>query len=134
MGFAVGCWKFPIATKMRAAVLDGVAGFAEVLDAVVEWNDAGDFFAHLPTGLTTEQVRAIGISSRGQVAQDFPFGAGFADLARNFRTERDAAFGGGFGSTVVLFVSRFGGEENDFFFCVEEHLVGENDVLVDAYG
>ena len=88
MRFAVGRGKFPIGAEMRAAVLEGVAGFAQMLNAVVERNDARDFVAHRLAGFAFEQVRAFGISRGGEFAQDFPFGARFADLTRNFRAEK----------------------------------------------
>jgi hypothetical protein len=50
MRFAVGRGKFPIGAKVRAAVLIRIAGFAEMLKAVVERNHFRNFVAHRLAG------------------------------------------------------------------------------------
>ena len=45
--------------------------------------------------------------------------------------ERDAAFGGGLGAAVALFVAGRGREEHDHLAGIDQHLAGHDDVLVD---
>src|SRR5581483_11831136 len=104
MCLAVGGGKFPISTQMRAAVLESIAGFVELLKTIVERHDAGNFLAHLPTGFTAKQMCAPGMDRGRQFAQDFPLGARLADLPGNFRAEYDAPLGDGFRSAIVLFI------------------------------
>src|SRR6266545_7523461 len=92
MGLAIGRRKVPATAEMPAAILEGGARVFEVLDAVVERDDAGDFLAQLPAGFAAEQVCAVGTGRGGQITQNSPFRARFAHLAWNFRTEHDAAF------------------------------------------
>src|SRR5947208_14899012 len=106
MGLAVGRRERPAGAEVRAAVLERVAGAFEVLDAVVERNDAGDLLAQFPAGFASQQMRAIGKRCRGDIAHDFPFSARFADLAWDFGAEHDASPGAGFGAAVVLLVAR----------------------------
>src|SRR6476659_800923 len=100
---------------MRAAVLDRVAGFSEVLDAFVQRDDTRDLFAHFPTGFTTEQMRAVGINFGSEIAENFPFRARFADLPWNFGAESNSTLGRCFDSAVVLFVTRFRRKQDHFF-------------------
>src|SRR2546423_14380400 len=117
MSFSIRRCEFEIGAEMRPAVLKGFAGLAKVLDAIIKRNDPSNFFAHFPTGFAREQMGALGKRSSRDVAQNLPFGAGFADLARNFRSEHDSAFGAGFGAAIVLLVTCFGGQEDYFSFC-----------------
>ena len=104
------------------------------MDSLVERNDASDFFAHGPAGFAAKQVGALGPGGGGHFAQNLPFGAGFANLARELGAEHDAALGAGFGAAIILLVTGFGWEQKHFFGCRNEHLIGEDDVLVNAHG
>src|SRR2546421_8555220 len=108
MGPAIGRREFPAGAKVRAAVLKGIAGVMQVLDAFIEWNHARDFLAHFPACFATEQMRAVRADRGGQFAQDFPLGARLADETRNFGTEHDAALRAGLGAAVVLLIARLG--------------------------
>ena len=77
-------------------------------------------------------MRALGAGHGGKLAQDFPLGARLADLARNLRTEHNAPLSAGLRAAIVLLVTRLGREQNHLFPGGDEHLVGEDDVLVDA--
>src|SRR5260370_13217054 len=46
VGFAVGRGEFPIGAEMRTAVLKGVTGLVQMLEAIVEVDDLGDLVAH----------------------------------------------------------------------------------------
>ena len=70
---------------MWAAILEGVTRFSQMLDAIVERDDAGDLFAHLRAAFATELMGAFGKGRRREVAQNLPFRARFADSARDFR-------------------------------------------------
>lgn len=59
MCLSVSGGELAVGTKMRAAVLKSVAGFAEVLKAVVERDDAGDLVAHGLARFAAEQVGAL---------------------------------------------------------------------------
>ena len=58
--------------------------------------------------------------------------ASFADLPWNFWTEHDAPLGAGFGAAIVLLKAGFGGKQENRFFRGNEHLIGKNDVLMNA--
>jgi hypothetical protein len=55
---------------------------------------------------------------------------GLHQLTRHFGTENNPPFRGRFRAAVILFVTRLGRKQNDLFFRLDEHLVGENDVLM----
>src|SRR5262249_45252904 len=126
--------EFPVGAQVRATILKSVAGLFEFLKAVVEWHDARDFVPHSPTVLASQQMRAVRSGGSREFAQDFPFGARLAHLTGDFRAESDAAFRDRFRPAVVLFVPRFGREQDYLLFGLDEHLIRENDVLVHAYG
>lgn len=132
MGFAVGGREISIGAKMGTSVLEGVAGFAQVLDAIVEGDDPGDLLTHHPAGFAAEQMGFLGMDGGGEVEQNFPFRPRLAHLAGDFRTEHDPAFGAGLGATIVLLVAGFGREQKDLLVSLDEHLVGENDILMNA--
>src|SRR4051794_24852130 len=46
MSFAIHCVEYPARAKVLAAVLDLIARFAEMLDAVIHWYDPGDLLAN----------------------------------------------------------------------------------------
>src|SRR5260370_17082971 len=102
VGFAVGRWEFPIGAEMRTAVLKGVTGLVQMLEAIVEGDDPGDLLAHGRAGLAAEELGAVRVGRRGELAQDFPLGFRFTDLAWNLRTENDAPFGAGFVAPILL--------------------------------
>src|SRR5215210_8538713 len=93
MRFAVSGSKLAIGAEMRPPVLDGVTRFIQSLNAVVERHDPGNLISNRLAGLAAKQFRAVGINCGGEFEKDFPFSSGFADLARNFRAEDDAALG-----------------------------------------
>ena len=70
VGFAVGGGKFPAGAEVRTTVLNGVATLFEVLHAVIEGHDPGDFFAHLPAGFAAEEMGALWGYRRCKLAQD----------------------------------------------------------------
>src|SRR5690348_7250585 len=100
---------------MGPTVLNSIADLAEILDALIERNDMSDFFAHFPTSFAIEQLSALRMSGNGNVPENFPFGPGFANLARNLGCEHDAPLGAGFCTAIVLLITRFSRQENDFF-------------------
>ena len=53
-------------------------------------------------GFAFEQMSALWVSDGRKFTKDSPLRAGFAELARNFRTEQDAPFGCGFGAAIIL--------------------------------
>src|SRR5436190_1439192 len=93
MGFAVGRREFPTCAEVLAAILERVAGPAQVLNTVVERDQSRDFLPHFRSGFAREQARAFGINSGGDFAQDLPFRSRFANLSRNFRAKHDPALG-----------------------------------------
>src|SRR2546429_5074564 len=93
MGFAVGRGEFPVRAQMRAAVLKGVPGVVQALNAVVEWDHTGNFFAHFPAGLAAEQMRAFGMNGGSKFTQNFPLRFRFADAAGDFWAENEPAPG-----------------------------------------
>src|SRR5437016_9587224 len=105
MGLAIGRREFPIGAEVGPAVLERGARIFEALDSVIEGHNAGDFFAQLPAGFTSEQMRSLGVNRPAKVAQDFPFRPRFADLTRNFRTEHYAPFGARLVSSLFLLLS-----------------------------
>src|SRR5262249_16931112 len=109
-GFAIGRSEFEIGAKMRTAVLNSIADRTKILDAVIERNDPSDFLAHLPTGLAAEQLGPLRIGCGSDFPQNSPFSSCFANLARNFGGEHDTPLCAGFGASIVLFVTRFGGQ------------------------
>src|SRR5437870_684816 len=103
-------WRLPraIGAEVLTAVLERVAGPAQVLNAVVERDHPRDFLPHFRPGFAGEQVRAFRMNSGGDFAQDFPFRSRFANLPRDFRAEHDAAFRARLSAAVILFVTGFG--------------------------
>src|ERR1043166_8320851 len=96
---------------MPAAVLELIAGMLQVLDAVVERNDAGDFFSD---GLAGCAPKVAGFNSGGKIEENFPFRARFADGARDFFAIDNPAFSRRLRAAAILFVPGFGRQENDF--------------------
>src|SRR2546429_1972752 len=108
MGFAVGRGEFPVRAQMRAAVLKGVPGVVQALNAVVGWNQTGNFFAHFPAGLAAEQMRAFGMNGGSKFTQNFPLRFRFADVAGDFWAEQDAALRAPLGAAALPFLTRLG--------------------------
>src|SRR2546429_5727386 len=104
MGFAVGRGEFPVRAQMRAAVLKSVTGVVQVLNAVVEWDYTGNFFAHFPAGLAAEQMRAFGMNGGSKFTQNFPLRFRFADGSGNLGAEHDATLRARLGAAVSLFI------------------------------
>src|SRR6185503_15850088 len=107
MSFTVGCREFPIGAEVLTAVLERVAGLAQLLNTVVERDHPRDFLPHFQPGFAGEQVRAFRLNSGGDFAQDLPFCASFADLPWDFRAEHDAALRARLSAAVILFVTGF---------------------------
>ena len=119
---------------MRSTVLEGVARLGQVLHAIVERNDACDFLPHLLARRATERVPPFWIRGQCNVAQDLPFRPRFAHLAGDFGREHHAPLGARFRAAVVLFVAGLGGQQENLVPRFEQHLVGDNDVLVHPQG
>src|SRR6185503_12537171 len=122
--------ELAVGAQVRSAVLKSVARLLQPLDAVVERHYLGNFLANGLAGLALQQLRPLRPRCRGQLEQDAPFGTRLAHLPRYLRAERDAPFRNGLGAAAVLLVTRLGRKENHFLARLDEHLVGENDVLV----
>src|SRR5215203_1531199 len=103
MSFAVRRRKSPIGAKMSTAILKGVTCCLKVLDPFVERNHASNLLSHFPAAFATELLGTLGVHGGRQLAQDFPFGAGFSHLPRKFRREHHASLGARFGPAIVLF-------------------------------
>src|SRR5213594_1860372 len=103
MSFAIGRREFPIGAELLTAVLERVAGLAQVLNAVVERDHPRDFLPHFRPGFAGELVRAFRMNSGGYFAQDFPFCSRFTNLPRDFRAEHDTALRACLSAAVVLF-------------------------------
>ena len=74
VGFAVRRREPPVRAKVRATVLNGIAGLLQVLDSIIKGHDPGDFLAQPLTRLPTQQVGALRKGSSGHFAKDLPFG------------------------------------------------------------
>src|SRR5437763_15459606 len=112
MRLAVRSRKLSIGAGMGTAVLESVAGFAEMLNAFIEGHNTSNLLAELPPGFTTQQVRAFGIARGSQLAQYLPLGAGFPDLAGDFWAETDPALRGCFSAAIGLLVTSLRGQQN----------------------
>ena len=83
-----------------------------------------------PDGAAIRCARA-GIDAGGEIAQDLPLGARLADRrAGDVGAEGDAPLGGGLGAPVALLVTGGGGQEHHHLAWIDEHLGGDDDVLV----
>ena len=78
---AVGSGELPVRAQVPTAVLEGVAGFLQALDAVVERDELGDLFADGLAGLASEQRRAPRVNRRRKFAENFPFRFRFSSLS-----------------------------------------------------
>src|SRR5262249_11503462 len=104
----------------------------EFLDAVRHRYDPCDLLADGLSGVTPQQLRPLRIDGRRQVAQNSPFAAGLTDLVRDLRTKDDAPLCRGLRATAFLLVARSGRLQDYLVFGVDEHLIGEDDVLMHA--
>src|SRR5260370_37513168 len=53
VGLAVGRGEFPIGAEMRTAILTGVGGLGQMLEAIVEGDDLGVLVAHGRAGFAS---------------------------------------------------------------------------------
>jgi hypothetical protein len=118
--------------EMPTAVLKGVSGPREMLDAVVERDDASDLGADGRTALAAELRGAQWVDGGRQLAKDPPLRLGFADLARQLRAEHHPPLRAGLRAATVLLVARLGRQQDHCVAGLDQHLVGEDDVLVHA--
>ena len=71
MSFAISSGEVAIGAQMRAAILEGVTGLSQMLEAIIHGDDLGDFIAHLLARFTFEERGALRISGGRDFAKNF---------------------------------------------------------------
>src|SRR6267143_1850126 len=91
---AVGRQEAPAVAEAFPTPLDLVAALGEVLDAVVEADDARDLVADLLRRRERDHARVLRIDAAREVDEDLPLRARFADArAWDLGAEEDAPLG-----------------------------------------